>query len=114
MAQTRGCHRFCATRSRRNGAHHNQKAIPGLGPPMTLDLTPAAISDLRSIRAYTLEKWGPRQEQVYLDALWSKFEEILEKPEKCRSRDDLFPGCQIAAQGRHVILFRIRGATLQI
>jgi hypothetical protein len=34
---------------------------------MTLDFTPAAVSDLRSIRAYTLATWGPRQEQIYLE-----------------------------------------------
>jgi len=81
---------------------------------MKLDFTPAALSDLQSVRAYTLETWGPRQEQVYLDSLWTKFEAILARPEKCRTRNDLFPGCQLAAQGRHVILFRIQDHTLQI
>jgi plasmid stabilization system protein ParE len=59
---------------------------------MTLEFTPAAVSDLRSSGAYTLEEWGPGQEQIYLDALWSKFGEILGAPEKCRPRNDLFPG----------------------
>ena len=81
---------------------------------MTLDLTPAAVSDLRSIHACTLEKWGPEQEQIYLDSLWARFEQILAAPEKCRVRNDLFPGCQIAAQGRNVILFRVQGTLLQI
>jgi toxin ParE1/3/4 len=81
---------------------------------MTLDFTPAAISDLQSIRAYTLEHWGTRQEQLYLDSLWAKFETIRNQPNKYRTRNDLFPGCQIAAQARHVILFRIHGTTLQI
>ena len=66
---------------------------------MTLDFTAAAISDLRSIRTYTIENWGADQEQVYLDSLWAKFEEILDTPGKWRRRNDLFPGCQIAAQG---------------
>lgn len=81
---------------------------------MTLDFTAAAISDLESISAYTLEKWGSDQEQLYLDALWARFEEILVSPENWRFRNDLFPDCQIAAQGKHVILFRVRGTTLQI
>jgi toxin ParE1/3/4 len=81
---------------------------------MTLDFTPAALSDLQSIRTYTLQTWGARQEQLYLDSLWAKFETIVAEPAKCRTRNDLFPGCQIAAQGRHVILFRIHGNTLQI
>lgn len=81
---------------------------------MTLEFTSAAISDLRSIRAYTLETWGPDQEQIYLDSLWAKFDEILASAGKWRVRNDLFPRCQIAAQGRHVILFRVQGTTLQI
>lgn len=83
---------------------------------MTLEFTDAAVSDLRSIRNYTLEKWGERQEQFYLDAMWNRFEEILidPDPDRWRVREDLFPGCQLAAQGKHVILFRIRGKTLQI
>ena len=81
---------------------------------MTLDLTPAAISDLRSIRDYTLETWGELQEQEYLDALWKKFEEILSGPQRWRFRNDLFPGCQIASQGKHVILFRIDAEVLQV
>lgn len=81
---------------------------------MTLDFTKAAVSDLQSIRGYTLETWGGEQEQRYLDALWAKFREILADPPRWRRREDLFPGCQIAAQGKHVILFRVEGSVLQI
>lgn len=81
---------------------------------MTLEFTEAAVSDLQSIRNYTLEAWGADQEQLYLDALWDKFEEILGNPLRWRFRDDLFPGCQIAAQGKHVILFRVDGKILQV
>ena len=81
---------------------------------MTLDLTEAAISDLQSIRDYTLETWGEHQEQEYLDALWMRFEEILADPKRWRFRNDLFAGCQIASQGKHVILFRIDAKVLQV
>ena len=81
---------------------------------MTIDLTEAAISDLQSIRDYTLETWGEPQEQEYLDALWTLFEEILADPERWRFRNDLFAGCQIASQGKHVILFRIDTEVLQV
>jgi plasmid stabilization system protein ParE len=77
---------------------------------MTLVFTPEALSDLQSIRAYTPERWGAQQERFYLDALWAKFEAILAQPDRWRTRNDLFPGCQLAAQGRHVILFRIEGS----
>lgn len=81
---------------------------------MKLDLTQAALEDLRSIRAYTLENGGPDQEQKYLDQLWSRFESLSNDPSPFRFRHDLFPGCLIAAEGKHVILFRVDHAVLQI
>jgi len=81
---------------------------------MELDLTDAALSDLRSIREYTLKTWGEEQEDRYLDELWARFEQILDDPNRWRFREDLFPRCQLAAQGRHVILFRVEGQALQV
>ena len=81
---------------------------------MELVLTDAALSDLKSIRAYTLEHWGEEQEEKYLSDLWDRFEVIQASPDGCRSRDDLFPGCQLATQGKHVILFRIDDNILQV
>jgi len=34
--------------------------------------------------------------------------------EPARKVEDLFPGCRIAAEGRHVILFRISDSALKI
>ena len=81
---------------------------------MKLALTPAALADLRSIRAYTLERWGPTQEMVYLDQMWEKFEALVADSAPYRFRPELFPGCQVAAEGKHVILFRVNKSTLQI
>ena len=81
---------------------------------LELELTPAALADLRSIRAYTLERWGEAQEAAYLDRMWDKFETLLADSAPYRFRPDLFPGCQIAAEGKHVILFCVSKTTLQI
>ncbi len=81
---------------------------------MKLGLTPAALADLRSIRDYTLSRWGPGQEEAYLDRMWKKFEIIQEDPAPYRFRTDLFPGCQISTEGKHVILFRVDKSTLQM
>lgn len=81
---------------------------------MRLVLTEAAIADLRSIRDYTLERWGPLQEVRYLDLLWQKFEILRNEPERFRLRNDLFPGCRIAAEGKHAILFRAGGEVVEI
>ena len=81
---------------------------------MTLDFTNAAIADLRSIRSYTLRTWGEKQEQIYIDSLWNKFEELLADPQRWKKRNDLFFGCQIATHSKHVILFRIDHDTFHI
>ena len=81
---------------------------------MTLDFTNAAVADLQSIRDYTQETWGADQERIYLESMWNRFEEMLANPDRWRLREDLFPGCQITAQGKHVILFRIEGKVIQV
>jgi toxin ParE1/3/4 len=81
---------------------------------MKLSLTHAALADLRSIRAYTLDTWGAAQEEIYLNRIWSRFEEIGADPLRFRLRAELFPECRIATEGKHVILFRSTGDTLEI
>jgi toxin ParE1/3/4 len=81
---------------------------------MKLDITEAAVEDLRSIRTYTLHTWGEQQEQVYIDRLWARFTDILADSARYRFRDDLFPDCQLAAEGKHVILFRVREDVIQV
>jgi len=81
---------------------------------MKLQLTKAALEDLRSIRAYTLQTWGPDQEQRYLDRIWSRFESIRQNPERHRPRPDLFSGCRLASEGKHVILFRCDDHQLEV
>ncbi len=81
---------------------------------MKLDLTPAAIEDLRAISQYTFDQWGPRHEESYLNEIWRRFKLIRSNPTKFRYRHDLFPQCQIASQGKHVILFRIQKEVIQV
>jgi toxin ParE1/3/4 len=73
---------------------------------MKLVITEAALDDLRSVRAYTLEIWGAEQEERYIRSLWTRYETIRSNPHRFRLREELFPGCRVAAEGRHVILFR--------
>ena len=81
---------------------------------MKLRLTEAALADLRSIRAYTLETWGLEQEQRDLERIWSRLDDLRRNPERYRLRPDFFPGCRIAAEGKHVILFRAHDRHLEI
>lgn len=81
---------------------------------MKLTFTHAALDDLRSIRGYTLETWGAEQENRYLNRIWAKFNSIRLDPSPYRLRPDLFPGCRIAAEGKHVILFRAGSDLLEV
>ena len=81
---------------------------------MKLTLTEAALKDLQSIRAYTLETWGEEQEEIYLRKIWSRIQTLRVDPQRYRLRGELFPGCRVAAEGRHVILFNIENETTTI
>lgn len=81
---------------------------------MKLSLTEAVLEDLRSIRIYTLGTWGIEQEEIYLDKLWTRIEVIRSDPFCYRLREDLSPGCRIASEGRHVLLFRANKEALEI
>jgi toxin ParE1/3/4 len=81
---------------------------------LRLELSEAALADIRSIREFTLEHWGTTQEEIYLNSMWSVFLEIQKKPSSFRFRNDLFPSCQIATCGSHLILFRIHNEAVQV
>jgi toxin ParE1/3/4 len=81
---------------------------------MNLILTEAALDDLRSIRSYTLETWGEKQEAIYLRKIWNRIQSLREAPLRHHLREELFPGCRIASEGRHVILFHADARTVSI
>jgi toxin ParE1/3/4 len=81
---------------------------------MKLTITEAAMHDLGSIRAYTLETWGEAQEETYLRRIWSRLQSLREDPSRHRLREELFPGCRIASEGRHVILFHSEGNAVTV
>ncbi|MEX1119756.1 MAG: type II toxin-antitoxin system RelE/ParE family toxin [Terrimicrobiaceae bacterium] len=81
---------------------------------MRLVLTEAALADLRSISDYTLATWGEEQEKRYISNMWSRLESLQLDPASGRRRDDLFPGCRLVSEGRHVILFRSSPGVLEV
>ena len=81
---------------------------------MKLVLTEAALADLQSISAYTLEKWGGEQEVRYIQQIWRRLDFIRTTPNIGRLREDLFPGCRLVAEGKHVILFRRKRESVEV
>lgn len=72
---------------------------------MDLELSPLALEDLKEIARYTETTWGIEQTDLYLNQIYSAFEDILSDPDKHRKRDDLFEGCQMAPVGKHLIFY---------
>lgn len=81
---------------------------------MILEFTQSAVSDLEKISQYTRDTWGEEQEERYLKSLYRKFAQIAGDPSRWRFREELFPRCQIAREGRHLILFQVNASTLII
>jgi toxin ParE1/3/4 len=70
-----------------------------------LRYTRRAESDLDSIAAYTLEKWGLDQAQRYLDALFACCESLAADPSRGRVHRPR-PDYLRAEQGKHVVFCR--------
>lgn len=70
-----------------------------------LRYTRRAESDLDSIAAYTLERWGLDQAQRYLDALLARCESLPADPSRGRVHHPR-PDYLRIEQGKHVVFFR--------
>ena len=51
--------------------------------PHDYKLTPAAKNDVKAIWQYTLEKWGEKQAEKYIDQLTEKFKALASAPNCC-------------------------------
>ncbi len=85
-------------------------------PKFTLQLSRWAEADLVGIAEHTLETWGDRQLVKYRDLLEQGFSKITRDPFTPRSkeREELFSDCRSLHIGRHVILYRAKGNTVQV
>ena len=81
---------------------------------MILRLSKSAKRDLQGISQYTQKTWELEQEELYLNALFSRLEQIKEDPKRWRNRDELFLGSQSAPIGKHVIFFNIQNEIVQV
>lgn len=70
-------------------------------------LTPRALSDLDAIAVFSLDDWGPKQTQTYLDQVAKRFQWLAENPTIGRMRDDVAEGYRSFPEGKHVIYYLI-------
>ena len=81
---------------------------------MILRLSKSAKRDLQGISRYTKKTWGLEQEELYLNALFDRLEQIKDDPKRWKERDELFPKSQSASIGKHIIFFKLHDEIIQV
>jgi toxin ParE1/3/4 len=76
----------------------------------------AAEEDVKEILTYTLETWGERQFEQYLDILNQAFDEISKDTlsPNSRYRDELVKGVITLRDGHHIIFFRMKSDEVEV
>ena len=69
-------------------------------------LSKLARLDLVYIADYTVDTWGPKQAQRYLDSLEACFNRLVKAPGIGRPCDRIWPGYRRIEHQKHVILYR--------
>lgn len=70
-------------------------------------LSPRAQADVGEIWAYTVERWGAEQAELYVRQLGSAVEAIAQDPQRGRPCDEIREGYRRYPSGSHVVFCRI-------
>ncbi len=70
-------------------------------------LSPEAISDLQDIYLFTIDEWGEKQAEKYLNEIYAVFDRLTQHHSIGRSRDELEAGLRSIPIGAHVIFFML-------
>ena len=81
---------------------------------LTLELSALAKDDLRDIAQYTFTRYGERQVDIYLQALYNGMELLTENPEIGHRRDDIPEGYKSLVVEKHVLIFTVQGESVII
>ena len=77
-------------------------------------LTPAAKSDLLEIWNYTVETWGEKQAEKYLQDIEVKLEKLAANPELGKRRSEISPGYYSFPGEKHIIFYLQSGNYIDI
>lgn len=72
----------------------------------SFDLSKSAQADLKSIAAYTHERWGVRQRNTYLKEMDRVFHSLAKNPVMGRTCDEILEGYRKFPHGAHVIYYK--------
>jgi toxin ParE1/3/4 len=75
---------------------------------LKLELSALAKDDLRDIAQYTFTRYGERQMDIYLQALYDGMKLLTGNPEIGHRRDDIPEGYKSLIVEKHVLIFAIQ------
>ncbi len=71
-------------------------------------------ADLELIWLYTCEQWGVTQADIYLKALFQRFDWLAENPALGKPRDDLKSGYFCFPEGMHLVFYILKNNKIEI
>ncbi len=83
-------------------------------PSYRLVLSPQARHDLRDILQYSLDRWGPEQQDRYAALLERGLRVLQDYPGSGHERNDLWPGCRAYVIEQHTILYEIARQRIRV
>ncbi|MCP4933752.1 MAG: type II toxin-antitoxin system RelE/ParE family toxin [bacterium] len=75
---------------------------------LKLEISDPAKDDLQDILQYTFSRYGERQVDVYLQALYEGMELLTDNPEIGHRRNDMPPDYQALNVGKHLLVFTVK------
>ncbi len=70
-------------------------------------LSPNAQESLKGIKAYSTEKFGKRQTNIYLEKLRNRMRDLADNPKQGKPRDKIKRGYFSYLEGSHTIYYKI-------
>jgi toxin ParE1/3/4 len=75
---------------------------------------PKAVTDMTAIFDYTVDHWGWRQADAYVDKLSECFQLLADTPGLGRSSDLIASGIRRFEQGSHVVFYKEANSGIEI
>jgi toxin ParE1/3/4 len=79
-----------------------------------LEISRLAEADLLAIGEHTLEHWGAKQAERYLQGLQLCCEQLARQPELGRQRDDVKEHMRSHVYERHMLYYRVDAASSEV
>jgi toxin ParE1/3/4 len=79
-----------------------------------VNLTLQAEADLQEIYVYGRETWGKERAELFVIALYERFQFLCGNPEIGKKRDEFYLGCRSWAFDSYVIFYQVKDGYIEI